>query len=42
MMVVVGLELEMMIERRRRFNDEWLHSSRDSGSDYEFGVTPKR
>ena len=42
MMVVVGLELEIMIERRWRFNGEWLRGSRDSGSDYEFGVTPKR
>ena len=41
-MVVVGLELEMMTERRRRFNGEWLHYSCDSGSNYEFGVTPKR
>ena len=41
-MVVVGLELERMTERRRRFNDEWLHGSYDSESDYEFGVTPKR
>ena len=41
-MVVVGLELETMTERRRRFNDEWLHGSCDSESDYEFGVTPKR
>ena len=41
-MVVVGLELETMTKRRRRFNDKWLHGSCDSESDYEFGVTPKR
>ena len=41
-MVVVGLELETMTERCRRFNDEWLHGSCDSESEYEFRVTPKR
>ena len=41
-MVVVGLELETMTERRWRFNDDWLHGSCYSESDYEFGVTPKR
>ena len=32
----------MMTGRRWRFNGEWLRDSYDSGSNYEFGVTPKR
>ena len=41
-MAVVGPKPEMMTKRCWRFNNEWLHGSYDSGSDYEFGVTPKR